>query len=193
MCGFSGFIGSIYSLSELKTLITTSIRLLHHRGPDQKGSFVSPVAAFGTTRLAIQDPQNGKQPMTFNEYTLVYNGELYNAPVLRDKLKSKGYLFKTTSDTEVLLYALCEFGESILIELEGMFAFAFWNAKLQSLLLARDRWGEKPLFYCQYENSLTFASEIKAIFCFPHIRNGIDEDDLMWFQKNSYLPNQKTG
>lgn len=193
MCGFTGFIGTIYSPSELRKIIAKSCRLLHHRGPDQEGNFISPYAAFGTTRLAIQDPLNGTQPMTYKEYKLLFNGELYNAELLKERLKSKGYLFTTTSDTEVLLYALCEYGDSILIELEGMFALAFWDSKQRSLLLARDRWGEKPLFYSLQENNLTFSSEIKAIFCFPHIQNCIDEEDLIWFQKNSYLSNEKTG
>lgn len=193
MCGISGFAGSLYSKLQLQKLINDASFSLQHRGPDQKSSFVGENVALGITRLAIQDPVHGHQPISSGGYTLVFNGELYNTNSLKQKLKLTGYSFRTDCDTEVLLNALIEFGNDIIPQLEGMFAFALWNENDQRLTLARDRWGEKPL-YCAYtEQSLSFASEIKALHCFPHLKWIVSEDDVAVFLKNSYLPNPRTG
>lgn len=193
MCGVSGFVGNLYSKEQLRTHINTACKALHHRGPDQLHTFVSEEAALGITRLAIRDPQRGQQPMSRSGYTIAFNGELYNTRALKKKLQNAGYYFQTESDTEILLNALIEWGDSILPKLEGMFAFALWDEKNHILTLARDPWGEKPLYYSCSGTSIAFASEIKALKCFPHIKWDVSIDDVMVFFKNSYLPHPRTG
>jgi asparagine synthase (glutamine-hydrolysing) len=193
MCGISGFAGSLYSKAELQKLMNDASNRLQHRGPDQKACYIGKEIALGISRLAIRDPVHGIQPMSLGSYTIIFNGELYNTGPLKQKLKSAGYSFQTECDTEILLSALIEFGDAIIPELEGMFAFALWNEKNQSLTLARDRWGEKPLYYAYAEKSLTFGSEIKALHCFPHLKWNVSEEDIAIFLKNSYLPHPRTG
>ncbi|MGH7889024.1 MAG: asparagine synthase (glutamine-hydrolyzing) [Thermodesulfobacteriota bacterium] len=193
MCGISGFVGTLYSKEQLQKYINAACKQLEHRGPDQTQVFIGNEIVLGISRLAIRDPQNGKQPMSRNGYTIVFNGELYNTRLLKEKLMQAGYYFQTECDTEILLSALVEFGDSIIGELEGMFAFALWDEKNQLLTLARDRWGEKPLYYTCYDKSLTFASEIKALSCFPNINWDISKEDVLVFLKNSYLPHPRTG
>ncbi len=191
MCGISGFVGSLYSKLQLQKFINDASSSLQHRGPDQRSSFVEKNVALGISRLAIRDPVHGKQPMSSGDYTLVFNGELYNSCFLKKRLA--GYTFRTDCDTEVLLNALIEFGDEVIPQLEGMFAFALWNENDQSLTLARDRWGEKPLYYAYADQSLTFASEIKALHFFPHLKWIVSEEDVVVFLKNSYLPGPRTG
>lgn len=124
---------------------------------------------------------------------IVFNGELYGAQPLKQKLSILGYQFETDSDTEILLNAFIEFGVSILPELVGMFAFAIWNSRNETLYLARDRFGEKPLYYTSGEGFLSFASEIKALKCWPFITWNICLEDLHVFLKHSYLPHPRTG
>lgn len=117
----------------------------------------------GHKRLAIVDLENGNQPMYFKEYVIVYNGELYNTENLKEKLKEKGYTFDTTSDTEVILKGYAEFKEEVLSKMEGIFAFAVYNKKTKEMFLARDRFGIKPLYYCEKEGNIVFASMLRAI------------------------------
>jgi len=142
--------------------------VMKHRGPDGFGIYQSPdkKAAFGHRRLAILDlSETGKQPMSNNDGTIwiTFNGEIYNYQEFVPELKKKGYTFKGTSDTEAIIYAYEEYGEQCLDLLRGMFAFAIWDARKQKLFIARDRFGEKPLYYATFENTFYFASEIKAI------------------------------
>jgi asparagine synthase (glutamine-hydrolysing) len=193
MCGISGFAGTIYSKEELQKYITRSCIQLQHRGPDGRGAYVEENIALGASRLAIRDPRFGNQPMSWKGHTLVFNGELYHTRLLKEKLQKAGYFFQTECDTEILLKALIEFGDCIIKDLEGMFAFALWDEKNQTLTLGRDRWGEKPLYYVYGDENLTFASEIKALRCFPHIKWDVSEEDVAIFLKNSYLPCPRTG
>ncbi len=191
MCGINGFAGTLYSQDELQHYTLQSCEKLKHRGPDATAVFIKERVALGATRLSIQDISQGHQPMTCGTHALVYNGELYNAPVLKEMLVRRGYTFETASDTEVVLAMLLEFDTAAFEKFEGMFALAYWNG--HSLLLARDRWGEKPLYYSCSKESLTFASEIKGLKPWPHLEWDISEDDLMHFLKNSYLPHPRTG
>ena len=193
MCGISGFAGSFYTKERLQQHINAACKLLQHRGPDQLQAFVGDGIALGISRLAIRDPHHGRQPMSRSGYTIVFNGELYNSRALKEKLANSGCVFLTECDTEILLLALIEYGDSIIGNLEGMFAFALWDEKQQTLTLARDQWGEKPLYYACSETDITFASEIKALSCFPHIKWDVSDEDAMVFLKNSYLPHPRTG
>ena len=117
----------------------------------------------GHKRLEIVDLETGNQPMYFKDYVIIYNGELYNTEDLKQELKDKGYTFNTTSDTEVILKGYAEFKENILDKMEGIFAFAVYNKKTKEMFLARDRFGIKPLYYCEKEGNFIFASMLRAI------------------------------
>jgi asparagine synthase (glutamine-hydrolysing) len=145
--------------------IQRMLRSLAHRGPDDEGTYVHGVIGLGNRRLSIIDLQSGRQPISNEDGTIwiVYNGEIYNHPSLRREMESKGHTFRTQSDTEAIIHLYEEMGERCVEELSGMFAFAIWDEKQQKLLLARDRIGQKPLFYAQEGGDLFFGSEIKAI------------------------------
>lgn len=161
MCGIAGIYGHDGNLKARKKLIKQMTETLKRRGPDDVGYLIDDYVLFGHRRLAIRDIKKGKQPMTYKEYTIIYNGELYNMDEVRNLLIAKGYRFKTHSDTEVLLKGYVEFKEKILDMIEGIYAFAIYDGN--SVFLARDHFGVKPLFYSKIENTFIFASEIKSI------------------------------
>ena len=153
---------------------------MSRRGPDGNGMYLSGECTLLHSRLAIIDPENGKQPMHLSfrgeDYTIVYNGELYNTRQIRVELEKAGHQFQGHSDTEVLLHAYAHWGSGCMEKLNGIFAFAVWEEKAKRLFLARDRIGVKPLFYTETENGLVFASEIKTILCHPEIKPELDID-----------------
>lgn len=167
MCGIAGILTSNPSDTLLATLkgMTNSIV---HRGPDGEGHWINEQkqVALGHRRLAILDlSENGKQPMHYlNRYTITFNGEIYNYIELREKLVLDGYSFVSDSDTEVLMALFDQKKENCLQELDGMFAFAIWDSEEQSLFCARDRFGEKPFYYCYHNDQFLFASEMKALW-----------------------------
>jgi asparagine synthase (glutamine-hydrolysing) len=170
---------------------------MHHRGPDAKGVWTSRHAALGHRRLIIVDPEGGKQPMvkihSDAAFVITYNGELYNTLELRRELEKKGHVFNSrSSDTEALLYAFIEWGPACVLRLNGIYAFGIWNSKEQSLFLARDRMGVKPLFYCSGARNLLFASEPKAILIHPSIKAEVDREGLaeILFMGPSRTPGQ---
>lgn len=193
MCGITGLVGEVYDRHDLEKYLKESCDQLHRRGPDQKGFSIEKGVGLGCSRLAIQDGDKGQQPMSYHGFTLVFNGEIYNKKPLQRKLELQGHVLETDCDTEVLLKALVECGDSVVSELEGMFAFALWDSTHQILTLGRDRWGEKPLYYTFDQKSFSFASEIKAFQPWPHVKWEIAEEDLLIFLKNSYLPCPRTG
>lgn len=161
---------------------------LAHRGPDADGFYMKGPIALGHRRLAIIDLVASVQPMVNDRYALAYNGELYNFRELREELKALGYSFHTDGDTEVLLHALTEWGETVLPRLQGMFAFAFWDGEEQSLLLARDHLGVKPLYICQDGGRFLFASEIKALLQHPAVSRELDLTALGLYLECQYIP-----
>ncbi len=177
MCGFAGFSDYGDSLLEEKYLWMALARRMAgriaHRGPDDRGAHVSAHCALAHARLAIIDPENGAQPMTVRqdgaEFTIAYNGEIYNAPELRRDLESRGYAFRTDCDTEVVLNAYLCYGEECAEKLNGIFAFAVDDGPRRRTFLCRDRFGVKPLFYTLQGDRLAFGSEIKALFEFPGV------------------------
>ena len=182
MCGITGWIDWQRDLSKEYDTVKKMVTPLYNRGPDAEGVWLSPHAAFGHRRLVVVDPEGGAQPMKGKvgnrEYTVVYNGELYNTEDIRKELLSLGYRFRSHSDTEVLLTAFMEWGEGCLAKLNGIFAFAVWDESQQRLFIARDRLGVKPLFYTQLGSSLLFASELKSLLAHPLVQPDITKDGL---------------
>lgn len=165
MCGIAGIIAQASLVSELEiSRITDAIM---HRGPDGSGCWISDdkSVGLGHRRLSIIDLSNaGHQPMHFmDRFTITFNGEIYNYIEIRNQLHALGYQFKSQSDTEVILAAYHAYGEQCLSMFDGMFAFAIWDKLEGELFLARDRFGEKPLFYTWFQNKFIFASEIKGL------------------------------
>lgn len=174
MCGIAGEV-SFKNEINAEALRGMS-RALTPRGPDADGLFEHEHIGLAHRRLVVIDPENGKQPMTFGNYTLVYNGELYNTDEIRAELDKRGYRFLGHSDTEVVLKAYVEFGEKCVDLFNGIFAFAVWDTREQTLFLARDRIGVKPLFYALTDGGIVFASEIKALLKHPAVKPVITEE-----------------
>jgi asparagine synthase (glutamine-hydrolysing) len=162
MCGIAGKAGTI-PVAESDVLRMCDA--IAHRGPDDWGTFVEGGVGLGMRRLSIVDLAGGHQPMSNEDGTVVvvFNGELYNFPSLHDEIVAKGHRFKTLCDTEALVHLYEEYGEGMVARLRGMFAFAIWDRTRRRLLVARDHFGQKPLFYTERNGQLTFASEMKAL------------------------------
>lgn len=183
MCGIAGWIDYENDISENTSILNKMSQSLAKRGSDADGFHKERHACLMHRRLIVIDPKNGKQPMRIayndEDYTIVYNGELYNTNEIKKELMSLGYTFKGRSDTEVLLVSFIHWREKCVEKLNGIFAFAVWDTKAQTLFLARDRMGVKPLFFYNYNNGLLFASEIKTLLCNPLVAPQIDEESLM--------------
>jgi asparagine synthase (glutamine-hydrolysing) len=180
MCGIYGHLTS----SELSIRrAEEATNFLSHRGPDERGTTLLGNVFLGMRRLSIIDLSGGRQPIWNEDQTccIVYNGELYNFHDLRPELESRGHLFRTRSDTEVILHAFEEWGPDCLRRFNGMFAFAIWDRGANYLFLARDRIGEKPLYYYHDRNRLIFASEIKAILADPVVPRRLNPRGLANF------------
>ncbi|MDK2810952.1 MAG: hypothetical protein PWR27_1661 [Petroclostridium sp.] len=182
MCGIAGWIDWQTNLKEQQPILEAMGETLKYRGPDASGIWTSTSAGIVHRRLIVVDPEGGAQPMVRkrgeNTYVLTYNGELYNTPELRDRLMSKGYTFEGHSDTEVLLLSYMEWGEKCVDYLNGIYAFGVWSEAEQSLFLARDRMGVKPLFFTQRGSSLIFGSELKTLLAHPEVKPEIDAEGL---------------
>jgi len=204
MCGICGIINFDDKPVEESKLLSM-MRAMKHRGPDDEGTFIDNNIGFGFVRLSIIDlSSNGHQPMAdlSGQYTIVLNGEIYNYIELKQELVSKGYSFRSNSDTEVLLYSYIEWGEDCLNRLNGMFAFAIYSKKDRSVFLVRDRFGVKPIYYYQDNNTFVFCSEIppilkvynqkneqnnQAIYDFL-VYNRTDQSDTTFFKNINKLP-----
>lgn len=174
MCAIGGVLGAVPQEQILNEMLET----MSCRGPDGRGKSIWPDGVLLHTRLAVMDPEGGRQPMEINwageRYVLVYNGELYNTAQLRRELEKLGHQFQTHCDTEVVLHAYAQYGADCVERFNGIFAFAVWEEKRRRLFLARDRIGVKPLFYWQQGKRLVFASEIKTILAWPEVRPVLD-------------------
>ncbi len=183
MCGIAGWIDQEQNIKNKREIIEKMVKTLEKRGPDAAGIYAGEHVLLGHRRLIVVDPDGGAQPMTKkigeHEFTLIYNGELYNTEDLRKILIQKGYAFDSHSDTEVLLTAYMHWGPSCVEYLNGIYAFGVWDDKNRSLFLARDRLGVKPLFYVYKDKTLLFASEPKALLAHPMVEPIIDEIGLM--------------
>lgn len=178
MCGITGFCS--FQRDNTAPIWQQSIRrmgeTLAHRGPDDSGDYLSRFCALAHRRLAVIDPEHGHQPMRSGGCVLVYNGELYNTPDLRQMLEQRGHSFRTRTDTEVVLEAYREFGTGMSRYLEGIYAFAVWDEDAERLFCCRDRFGVKPFFYTLRHDGFVFASELKALFACSGILPRADED-----------------
>jgi asparagine synthase (glutamine-hydrolysing) len=190
MCGICGIVAFDDVEVERDTLESMSKRLAH-RGPDSHGSFRDGAVGLASRRLAIVDLVAGDQPITNEDgsVVVVQNGEIYNYRELRDELERHGHhRFSTSCDTEVLVHLYEQYGTSFVERLRGMFALALWDRRARRLVLARDRFGIKPLYYRLCQRSLSFASELKALLCQPGFRREIDLDALGYYLAFSFVP-----
>jgi asparagine synthase (glutamine-hydrolysing) len=194
MCGICGRFNfnreEVVSPAVLKNMADT----IEHRGPDDEGYYVSGSVGFGFRRLSIIDLSTGHQPLSNEDGTvwIVFNGEIYNYQQLRNDLQARGHIFKTKTDTEVIVHLYEEFGEACIGKLRGMFGFAIWDSRQKILLLARDRVGIKPLYYWLSSESLVFASEIKAILADPEVKTGVIPGMIDRFLTFYYMPGEET-
>jgi len=198
MCGIAGWLARPAPSLDGSTM-TSMLGAMAHRGPDGEGIYNEVTHCghqlfLGHRRLAIIDVAGAQQPMRDNDagLALIFNGEIYNFRALRNQLLELGYHFSRDSDTEVLLRAYQHWGEEVVNLLRGMFAFAIWDAPNQRLFIARDRFGEKPLFLCQNRHGLFFASEIKALLCVPGCQEGVDINAVSDYLAYRYVPGPKT-
>lgn len=177
MCGIVGILDLSGPGPINRQLLNDMNEVQHHRGPDAGGLHLEPGIGLGHRRLSIIDLSGGKQPM-FNEdksVVVTFNGEIYNFPNLHDELQALGHVFRTHSDTEVIVHAWEQWGEHCVTHFEGMFAFAVWDRNNKTLFLARDRLGKKPLHYSLLGNDhLIFSSELKALYVHPDLKREID-------------------
>lgn len=191
MCGISGkYSPSGVKIEELNSMLDTLV----HRGPDDSGCYVRANIGLGSRRLSIIDLETGKQPIGNEDGTLwvVQNGEIYNYRALRMQLETKGHSFHTHSDTEVIVHLYEELGERCVEQLHGMFAFALWDERQQKLLLARDRIGQKPLFYSQDGADFLFGSEIKAILALRQEEPELDALAMHDYLSLRFIPAPRT-
>jgi asparagine synthase (glutamine-hydrolysing) len=182
MCGIAGWVDWSRDLSDQQPILKKMTDAIAHRGPDAEGFWTSKQAAFGHRRLIVIDPDGGLQPMVYKDgdYTiaLTYNGEIYNYQELRKELEGKGHVFRTKSDTEVLLHAYLEWQEDCIKHFNGIFAFGIWDERRCQLMLGRDHLGVKPLFFAQRGSAILFGSELKVLLSHPLVKTEIDREGL---------------
>ena len=199
MCGIAGWAAPATSAPDEHAL-QPMLQALYHRGPDGAGacSFGAEGGAWrialGHRRLAIIDPNGSRQPMRDDAagLALTFNGEIYNFRELRAELEAHGHRFERDSDTEVLLRAYQQWGTQCVHRLPGQFAFAVWDASAERLFLARDRFGEKPLYLHEAGGALHFASEIKALLALPQVSREVDLSAVWDYLSYRYVPGPRT-
>ena len=191
MCGIAGYVSNKQTTKEILKKMTDRIA---YRGPDAEGFFLDDNCALGHRRLSIIDLSTGNQPI-YNEngdIVIVFNGEIYNYVELREELKQKGHVFKTSSDTEVLVHGYEQWHHELTKKLRGMYAFAIWDKNNKELYLARDEWGIKPLYYYQNDGTFMFASEIKAFLDHPDFKKEFNDKILSAYLCFNSTPTTET-
>lgn len=178
MCGITGWVDFERDLTQEGPTIDAMTLTLRRRGPDDSGTWLDTHVALGHRRLAVIDPAGGAQPMAAEQAVLAYNGEIYNFHELREELEGRGHRFATHCDTEVILRGYLEWKDAVVDRLNGIFAFAIWDSRLEQLLLVRDRLGVKPLYYYPTESGVLFGSEPKAILANPLARAQASREEL---------------
>jgi len=191
MCGFVGIINKDGIQAEAIILEKMASKI-HHRGPDEEGMLLEGNVGLFHKRLSIIDLSTGKQPMSFGNFTIVYNGEIYNYIELRNELIRKGHTFNTTSDTEVILHLYAEYGKDFVNALNGMFAFIILDRDINSLFIARDHFGIKPLYWYHDDHKILFASEIKAFFAHPEVNTGYSVENLYEYLTFQFVMGEST-
>ncbi|HEY3066267.1 MAG TPA: asparagine synthase (glutamine-hydrolyzing) [Methylomirabilota bacterium] len=190
MCGIFGVRDRDGGQPVDESLLKSMGAALRHRGPDDEGFFVEGTFGFGMRRLSIIDLHSGHQPLGNEDGSLqiVFNGEIYNYRELTPGLRARGHTLRTSSDTEVVVHLFEDFGPDAVHHLRGMFAFAIWDRRRRSLLLARDRLGIKPLYYASVGGELIFASELKAILRSPAVPREVDPEAVVAYLRYGYVP-----
>ncbi len=190
MCGICGFVYTDRERAAEASVVKEMCDAIVHRGPDDEGQFVNHNLAIGMRRLSIIDLAGGHQPMSNEDGTIwiVFNGEVYNHVAIRHELLARGHQFATRADTEAIVHAYEEWGESCPSRLNGMFAFAIWDKTRQQLILARDRIGIKPLYYYHSPEKLVFASELKSLLKDRSVPRHVDLGALDTFLTFEYIP-----
>jgi asparagine synthase (glutamine-hydrolysing) len=188
MCGITGFNWRD------ETLVRRMCDTIAHRGPDDSGVYCDAWVSLGHRRLSIIDIDHGRQPLTNEDGTIwiVFNGEIYNFPEIREQLLTTGHRFKTGTDTEVIVHLYEQHGTSCVRYLRGMFAFALWDQPRRRLFLARDHIGQKPLFFYHADGAFAFASEIKALLSLERLRVEMDAEAMNHLISLRYAPGTGT-
>ena len=194
MCGIAGKLVFDRETRIDRAEIEAMLSPIAHRGPDAQDVYLDRNVGLGHCRLSIIDVEGGSQPMANEDETIwiVFNGEIYNFQSLRKDLLARGHVFRTRTDTEVIIHLYEEHGADCLKHLRGMFAFAIWDAKKRRLFVARDRVGIKPLYYCQTQDALYFASELKAIIADPAISREVFAPAIRQFLSFFHVPGENT-
>jgi asparagine synthase (glutamine-hydrolysing) len=190
MCGIAGFVGMQLPRDEAARRVRAMCDAIAHRGPDSDGYHVADGVALGMRRLSIIDVGGGRQPISNEDgsVTVVFNGEIYNHHGLRRQLEACGHRFRTQSDTEVLVHLYEDFGPEMVSRLHGMFAFAIWDSRNESLLMARDRTGMKPLSYLASAEGLVFCSELRSLWALDPSRLRVAPSAVMQYLAFGYVP-----
>ena len=193
MCGIAGIVGSADRPAD-DAVVRSMTDALWHRGPDDEGFLIQRSVGLGMRRLSIIDVESGRQPIHNEDKSVwvVFNGEIYNHEELRHDLEAMGHTFYTRSDTEVLVHLYEEYGDTGVERLRGMFAYALWDEKRARLILARDRFGIKPLYYALFEGRLLFASELKAFYGVPGFPRELNANSVQRFLAYLYVPGPET-
>jgi asparagine synthase (glutamine-hydrolysing) len=194
MCGICGIFNTSLDPLPLISRIDRMSQRLVHRGPDSHGKLERPFLALAIRRLSIIDLKTGDQPLTneAGDVALVFNGEIYNFRELSRTLEEKGHRFRSHSDGEVIAHLYEEYGPDFTEALNGMFAIALWDEERKRLVLARDRAGEKPLYYWRRNNSLVFASEIKSLLEYPEVGRSLDLEAVQQYLLYGYVPSPRS-
>jgi asparagine synthase (glutamine-hydrolysing) len=195
MCGITGIFDTKGKRSIDKNVLSRMNDSQYHRGPDQDGLHIEEGVGLGHRRLSIIDISSGKQPLynEDNSVVVVYNGEIYNFPELMDELQAAGHTFRTHCDTEVIVHAWEQWGEACVERFRGMFAFALWDRNKNTLFMARDRLGIKPLYYSILpDGNLIFGSELKSLMIYPGLGRNIDPHAVEDYFAYGYVPEPKT-
>lgn len=193
MCGIAGIVYRDPHRGVDQTVLQQMSDAIAHRGPDGEGFFVAHNVGLVHRRLAIIDLEGGQQPIANEDESvqIVFNGEIYNSPDLRRQLESKGHRFRTQTDTEVLVHLYEEVGADLVHQLRGMFAFAIWDAKNRTVLLARDHLGQKPLYVYEDQEKLIFASELKAILATPNVDRTVSPEAIEEYLTFGVVPGER--
>jgi asparagine synthase (glutamine-hydrolysing) len=187
MCGITGIVGGNANRKEVISRMTDA---LVHRGPDESGYFHDTSISLGQRRLSIIDLVSGRQPISneTGEIVLICNGEIYNSPQLRKQLIARGHSFRTETDVETILHLYEDFGANCVNHLRGMFAFAIWDQRRRTLLIARDHLGQKPVYYAAANGSFCFASEVKALLATDWIQPEVDLEAIWHYMSTRFVP-----
>jgi len=195
MCGIAGIYSFDGQTPVNEVLLKSMSNSQYHRGPDESGIYTDMGIGLAHRRLSIIDLASGKQPLTNEDDTVIvtYNGEIYNYRELMQELKKRGHVFKTNSDTEVIVHAWEEWGKQCVSYFRGMFVFALWDKNKESLFIARDRLGIKPLYYTvTNKNELLFGSELKAVLIHPDVSRTLNHSAIVDYFSLGYVPDPKS-